>query len=292
MEKSARGLSGALRGRGRPVKQKLRKAAIVVLLLVFVGSLGRIGWQLLQYRTGGESYDKAAELVKLPERVEPDEANEPDGDTGEPADTDPYAAALRDIDLTALQQVNSDVLGWIMIPDTNISYPVVQGDDNDYYLNHTWEKKWNAVGAIFMDWRCSGDLSGFNTILYGHRMKDRSMFGTLSSYGSADYWAAHPDIYLVDGSGLHRYAVFAAYEVSVVGTTYELNFADEASRQAFIEFCLSQSVIDTGVTPTADDRVLTLSTCTGLGHATRWVVQGVLEQDTPADAAQPEAAAG
>ena len=93
-------------------------------------------------------------------------------------------------------------------------------------------------------------------------------------------------MYITDDNGSHKYEIFAAYEVSTTGTTYQLGFSGDASKQAFIDYCLAQSVIDTGITPTVYDRVLTLSTCTGNGHATRWVDQAVLKCVAPSDAAQ------
>ena len=281
------------------VKKKLRTAAIVILLLVFVGSLARVAYQAFQYKEGDEIYSEAEELVNLPDFSDlpaltlPDSSAAPSGSTSQeeqaeevPVYVDPYADALRNMDFSALQEVNSDVLGWILIPGTNISYPVVQGSDNSYYLNHTWKKTRNSVGAIFVECQNSRDLSDFNTIIYGHRMNNRSMFGTLSQYKNKSYWSQHPYIYITDDNGTHRYEIFAAYEVSVEGATYQLGFSGDASRQSFIDFCLGQSVIDTGVVPNVYDRVVTLSTCTGNGHATRWVVQGVLRGEAPPD--EPE----
>ena len=162
----------------------------------------------------------------------------------------------------------------------------MQGDDNEYYLNHTWKKWTSVVGAIFMEYANSPDLSNFNTIIYGHRMNNGSMFASLKYYKDLSYWKAHPYVYITDDNGSHRYEIFAAYEVSVEGDTYRLGFSSDASKQSFIDYCLSQSVIDTGITPTIYDRILTLSTCTGNGHATRWVVQAVLKGEAPSDAAQ------
>lgn len=214
---------------------------------------------------------------------------------------DPYAQALKDMDFSALRQQNPDVLGWILIPGTRVSYPVVQGTDNSYYLNHTWRGGKNSVGAIFMECRNSSDLSDFNTIIYGHRMNNRSMFGTLSQYKSRSYWQAHPYVYLTDDSGTHRYEIFAAGEVSVDSDVYRLGLRSDSSRQSFLDSCLALSALNTGVTPHTYDKVLTLSTCTGNGHATRWVVQAVCpgqapetpeipqEEPTPQpDASQPE----
>ena len=190
------------------------------------------------------------------------------------------------MDFSALRQQNPDVLGWILIPGTRVSYPVVQGTDNSYYLNHTWRGGKNSVGAIFMDCRNSGDLSDFNTIIYGHRMNNRSMFGTLSQYKSRSYWQAHPYVYLTDDSGTHRYEIFAAGEVSVDSDVYRLGLRSSSGRQSFLDSCLSLSALNTGVMPHVYDKVLTLSTCTGNGHATRWVVQAVCPGPPPQT--QPE----
>lgn len=171
------------------------------------------------------------------------------------------------MDLPALQQVNSDVIGWIAIPGTEISYPLVQGTDNDYYLTHTWNQNSSAVGAIFMDCRCSADFSGFNTIVYGHRMNNGSMFAALKHYKKQDFLQAHPQVYVTNASGTHAYSIYAAYEAALDGTAYYSAFSDETIKKTFINEGVSLSVIRTGAVPTVNDHILTLSTCTGNGHA-------------------------
>lgn len=86
--------------------------------------------------------------------------------------------------------------GWILIPNTVISYPLLQGEDNQYYLNHTWKKWTSAVGAIFMDSQNNPNLTDFNTIVYGHRMNNGSMFASLKNYKKQSYWQAHPCVYI------------------------------------------------------------------------------------------------
>ena len=192
---------------------------------------------------------------------------------------DPYADALAAMDFTALRAVNSDVLGWILIPDTVISYPMVQGSDNSYYLKHTWRLSSSVVGAIFMEAQCSADFSDFNTIIYGHRMNNGSMFAGLAKYKNISYYKNHPTVYITDDAGSRAYQIFAAYEVSVTSAeSYQLEFADDADKQAFIDKCLALSGGDTEIVPAPEDQILTLSTCTGWGHATRWVIQAVLDQ--------------
>ena len=192
---------------------------------------------------------------------------------------DPYADALRNMDFAALQEVNSDVLGWILIPYTRISYPLVQGSDNAYYLNHTWKKTSSSVGSIFLECQNSSSLGDFNTIVYGHRMRNGSMFASLKYYDQQSYWVEHPRVYIMNKAGMYTYEIFSAYEAGVTEDTYRLGFGGDTQKQAFLDFCVEKSVISTGIVPTVEDRILTLSTCTGRGHETRWVVQAVLVEE-------------
>ena len=150
-----------------------------------------------------------------------------------------------------------------------------QRADNDYYLNHTWKNERNSVGAIFMECKVQGDMSDFNTIVYGHRMRNLSMFGSLRYYNDLEYLKEHPSVYVAVDGAVYRYDIYAAYEVGLQTITYRLDVDTPEEKEECIRFGLESSVIDTGVVPTAEDKILTLSTCTGRGHATRWVVQAV-----------------
>ena len=181
------------------MKRAARLAAIGVLAAVFIVSLTVVLHRLAEYRAGGQTYTAAQELAHVPAEssaVGPAPVGE--------EETDPYEAALAELDLPALQAVNGDALGWIMIPETEISYPLVQGTDNQYYLTHTWDNTPSAVGAVFLDWRASPDLSDFHTLIYGHRMKNGSMFAGLKYFSDRDYWREHPYVYITDGSGKKR----------------------------------------------------------------------------------------
>ncbi|MBR4869588.1 MAG: class B sortase, partial [Oscillospiraceae bacterium] len=231
------------------------------------------------YGRGDEDYNNAADLAQLPDLsaiVMPYETK-----PLEPEWVDPYADALSAMDFAALREVNDDVLGWILIPDSAISYPMVQGSNNSYYLKRTWRLTSSVVGAIFLDAQCDDDFSDFNTIIYGHRMNNGSMFAGLAKYKNYSYYKSHPAVYISDDNGSRAYQIFAAYEVSVTGDTYRLGITSEKDKQAYIDYCLSQSLYDTGVVPTVYDSIVTLSTCTGRGHATRWVVQAVIRGEAP-----------
>lgn len=269
------------------MKKYVRTGLLVLLGIVFAVSLVRISWQLIGYHQGEQDYSDAEDLAKPPAEPEPElpTVSEPE----EPAAPIEVLEALSQVDLGALREVNEEVLGWILIPDTGVDYPMVQGTDNDYYLNHTWKRSRNSMGAIFLDYRCGGDLLDDNTVIYGHRMNNDSMFGLLHQYKSQHYFDEHPDIYIVDGTGCYRYAIFAAYEADANGgKTYIVRFSSNEKKLEYLDYCLGMSVIDAGFVPGVDQRVITLSTCTGNGHETRWVVQAVLQEAVPLEKPMPE----
>lgn len=283
--------------------KKLRRALIVLLAVVLAGTVGYIAYRDIDRAAGVQTYTEAEALAGAPDfsaliptptpasaptstltpapgesapaAVEPVPTGEP-----QPAPTqDPalYFRALEDVDLEALRGRNPDVLGWIAIPGV-LSYPLMRGQDNDFYLNHTWNRTSSAVGAIFMDCRSSADFGDFNTLIYGHRTQGSAMFGSLARYSSQGFWAAHPDVYLVTDGGISRYQIYAAYETELTSPTYQNQFSSETSKEDFISFGLERSAIGTGVQPGTEGRVITLSTCTSYNNSTRWVVQAVLAE--------------
>ena len=224
----------------------IRRLLTVILSLAVAIGLGMFGYHMYQYWQAEQAYEEAEQLVQLPAVEKTPEPSVPVGTPAEsetPAETpepeptyvDPYADALNNMDFAALRERNEEVLGWIMIPDTRISYPLVQGADNSYYLNHTWRKNYNSVGAIFMECRCSSDLSDFNTIIYGHNMNDHAMFGDLENYALAEFWKTHPYVYIALDSGVYRYEIFAFFQASVESITYGVEFRKEQTKAGFLK---------------------------------------------------------
>ena len=260
-------------------KNMVIKAVCLILLTAGLAGMIKTG---LSYHKGDVDYAEAMELAKVP-KLEAGNSEKGQGqgtqggDMRESEETDPYMLSLAGIDLDALRENNSQVTGWIAIPDSQVSYPLVQGEDNSYYLNRTWKRERSSVGAIFLECQVNRDLSDFNTIIYGHKMRNGSMFGGLNNYSSREYWEAHPCIYIADGNGVYRYRIYAAYETGVREITYRLNITESEKKEEFIRFGIEHSLIDTGVKPGTEDKVVTLSTCTGNGYSTRWVVQAVRE---------------
>lgn len=274
------------------MNKRLRSALMLLLSAAFLVCIAKVVQQTNDYHDGSEVYTEAMELsglqqTQVPEReletkpdvsAAPTEEAETEPREEEPQEPDPYVQALAELDLAALQEVNSDVIGWISIPDTVVSYPLLQGEDNDYYLHHTWNKETNSVGSIFMEHLINADLSEFNTLIYGHKMRNGSMFGGLKEYENIRYWEEHPTVYVRTAAGVYLYDIYAAYEAKLGTITYGLQITEDSTKQTFIQHGLDSSMIDTGIIPTQRDRILTLVTCTGRDYSGRWVVQAVLRE--------------
>ena len=264
------------------MKKTIRKLMYLVLVLIFLSSGALLLRQEMDYRNEQQSSrqaQSAAGLVQSPVEVltEPEVPLTPEPPVQtECRPLEEEARYLFQVDLEQLRQVNEDVLGWIAIPGTQLEYPILQGEDNQYYLNHTWKGARNAAGSVFLECKMQPDFSGFNTIIYAHNMKNGSMFGSLRQYRTQSHSEKYPCIYIVNDSGIHRYEIFAAFEAEVRGYTYRLDVNTLEKKQAFLDYSAEHSIIQTKVVPTAADHVITLSTCTGNGYDRRWVVQGVL----------------
>ncbi len=181
------------------------------------------------------------------------------------------------IDFAQLKSVNEDIVGWLRIRALDISYPVVQGEDNDFYLHRTFEKTDNFAGCLFFNYLNKPDLTDQNTIVYGHNMRNGSMFGKLKQFReegkfekSKFFWIFTPDF-------IYQYRIFAVTVVNKTGLTYQTGFTDEQFDE-FIDYAFEHSEIEAGdVEVTKEDRIVTLSTCTG-DDSTRFAVMGKLAQ--------------
>ena len=181
------------------------------------------------------------------------------------------------IDFTQLLSVNSDIVGWLRIRALDISYPVVQGKDNDYYLHRTFEKTDNFAGCLFVNSYNMGDFTDQNTIIYGHNMKNGSMFGKLKNFSDPEVFKKSRYFWIFTPDFIYQYRIFSASVVDKTGLTFQISFTDDEFDQ-FISRAYSNSVVDNqGVTVTKEDRIVTLSTCTG-DDSTRFVVMGKLAQ--------------
>lgn len=181
------------------------------------------------------------------------------------------------IDFDELINVNNDIVGWLRIRALDISYPVVQGEDNDFYLHRTFEKEDNFAGCLFLNCENNGDFTDQNTVVYGHNMKNGSMFGKLKNFREEETFNKSKYFWIFTPEFIYQYRIFSAVVVNKTGLTYQTFFTDEQFNEYITNVFENSEVDNTGVEVTKEDRIVTLSTCTG-DDATRFVVLGKLAQ--------------
>ena len=145
-------------------------------------------------------------------------------------------------DWDALKEMNSDVVGWIIVPGTNVNYPIVQGDNNDYYLYHLFDSSSSGTGSIFADYEGVSTLDGQHNIVYGHNMLDGSMFSDIFMYTGQSYFDEHRTIFLCTPAANFELSAVAALDVPENAPLRQFIFDDEAAFTAFVQETLSSSV--------------------------------------------------
>ncbi|MBQ9968624.1 MAG: class B sortase [Oscillospiraceae bacterium] len=257
---------------GKYLKKRPKKKAVDILLTVlavlFAGAIVLSSVKLVRGRQerelGVAAYASLAQSVVMPQTPEPPAMQ---GDTVQQTEKAHEEATVIDVsrpltvDLEALKAIDPHVVGWIGSDTGAINYPVVQGTDNAYYLNHLIDGTVNSNGSIFMDFRNGKDLSDRNTFIYGHNMRNGAMFASLVRYAEPGYYEAHPELLLVTEEGSFSLQVFAGCVVPGNSDLYQLSFRDDEEYAAYIEKVKLLSDFSADVPVGTEDRIVTLSTC-------------------------------
>ena len=253
-----------------------------MFLLLCIAAASFAGWKLYGYyrvyQDGKKKYEGLEKYVEVKDPSE--EGKDKKGNKAKGSDKCPVK-----VDFEALKKINPDVVGWIYIPDTGINYPIVQAKDNKKYLHRTFEGKDSHVGAIFLDASCKPDFSSFNSILYGHNLKNGEMFGHLKKlydveYNSEANYRKHPKIWIITPDNENEYEIFAFREISVKKDhdVYTVDLSKEKDRRTFLDDQIRKSQKETGLQTSENGRVLTLSTCTSRTENGRFIVQAIIRQ--------------
>lgn len=187
------------------------------------------------------------------------------------------------INFEGLQEVNPEIIGWIEIPGIALSYPLLQGKDNAYYLTHLADRHPGVSGSIFVDYHNQPDFSDKNTIIYGHNMKDGSMFASLDRYEALELYQKEPYFYIYIPGKVFKYQIFSCYAGSVGSEAYTYEFPNIEEFQMFLQTIHSYAAYDTGTEVKDTERIVTLSTCVNTNRNYRYLIHGVLSEaiDTP-----------
>ncbi len=179
------------------------------------------------------------------------------------------------VDFESLSSKYSNAVGWIYINE-DISYPVMQGNDNDYYLTHLPNGEENSSGAIFADYRNSTVGEDDNYIIYGHNMKNNSMFGSLDNFKNSDYYVENNKCYLYTETKTYVYNIVAGFVTDSSSNVYNIEFYNDNEFSSLINDACSKSAFKSNYTYKTGDKFLTLSTCTNGSDNSRFVLLCVL----------------
>ena len=202
----------------------------------------------------------------------------------EPVKTETTTSETREnrptkINFKSLQERNPDTVGWIEIPGTEINYPIVKGDDNDFYLHRDFQSEKSKSDTIFMDYRNDGDFTNRHSILYGHNMRNGSMFAGLMAYKDSVFFTQNDKIYIDTPDGRTIWQIFAAYVTTTDFYYIITDFPDDPSFSSFLQTIQSKSSFQSPVSPVVSDHLLTLSTCTYEYDDARFVVHAIKVDD-------------
>lgn len=167
------------------------------------------------------------------------------------------------VDWNKLLKKNKNVVGWVYCPGTVIDYPIVKAPNNDMYLNTALDgKSWSGSGTLFVDCNTVNPFKDTNTIIYGHHMRDGSMFHDLDKWQDTSYYTAHKTFYMYTPEANYELKVVACENGSATDTDiYGVPFTEKVEQENFINKVIQNSAVDTGITCTAQDSFVTLSTC-------------------------------
>lgn len=184
------------------------------------------------------------------------------------------------VNFTLLKERNSDIVGWLKVPNTIIDYPVVQADNNDYYLGRSFERKKSAAGAIFMDYRNEVQTLSGNIVLYGHRMRDGTMFKALVNYLDRDFFFENRTITFDTLEAPQQWEAISVYETDTSYNYIQTTFEDKKEYVDFLKGIQKKSRIRTDTALSDEDVILTLSTCSYSYDDARLVVHFRLLQQS------------
>ena len=250
---------------------KGRKILAGIIGLAALCCLGTGLYRYVQERQAGEQYEELRETVKTESAAE-------ERENAELPEKDPVEVP---VDFESLKEYNPDIYAWITIPDTQVDYPVVQRPgDNAYYLTHNTDGEESPEGAIFTEDYNSTDFTDPNTILYGHNMKNGSMFRSLHDYMDRSFFDENREVLIYLPDKILHYEIFAAYLYDSRHLMLSYDFDDPDVFTSYLEEIRGirdmNSFVDTSVEVTEEDRIITLSTCYKGMDDRRYLVQAVL----------------
>lgn len=262
------------------------KIICIILLIILIGIVAVWGYRIIVENRANSKYEEIQNTVNSAAKQAETEAVIIETETEEETETETeevqnaFDIPEKNLDWTSLYAENKDIYAWIYIPGTQVDYPVLQSaSDDTYYLNHNIDGSYGKPGCIYTEKINSKDFTNYNTVLYGHNMKNGEMFGCLHDYEDKTFFDENPYVYVYAEEKTYVYEIFAAYTAT---NAHILNTNDFSTQEGFADY-LDNVVYNKALTGnfrndtrvTSDNRIITLSTCTS-NSSKRWLVQAVL----------------
>lgn len=246
-------------------KKKKTSIYYLIILFIFIGGFIYSGYELFKiyqkYEVAIEEYDGLKSYIK-------EITSEEDRDN-----------ELRmEIDFQGLEDINSDIVGWIYFENVNVNYPIMKGIDNSYYLHHTFKKDTNSSGSIFMDYRNDSNFTNSNTIIYGHNMRNGSMFGELMKLLDEKFYNENSYFWILTNGNKYKCEIFSLYIDESTSESYNIGFKSKEDYSNYLNMITEKSIYNTEIIPTVDDLVITLSTCSSAEGSSRFIVHSKLKR--------------
>lgn len=233
---------------------------LVIFILIFVFSVVRISVFLIEVNGNKKMNERLVKDVIKVEKVV--------------ADDEEVEVQKLTVDFDSLLNINKDIKGWIIFNDEKVNYPILQSNDNNYYLTHTFDKKKNSLGAIFMDYR-SSSLGARNVVLYGHNGISGAMFGSLKDVLKNNYFDKEENriIKVLDvDNNIRNYEIFSVYTINKESYYITTSFDDDQEYEKFLNTIKDRSIVRFDSDLSDVENVLTLSTCHGAAGTSRRLV--------------------
>ena len=261
---------------------------VILLTVVLVGGMLFAAWQLgsifLGYSRDRSAYNELAAnaLAGMGEKEEPDVIISDTEVLPDLPEATPFVSELpaevQSVDWDYLRSINGDIVGWLYCPDTIINYPVVQSPDHDYYLDHSFYGDSNSAGTLFADRDSVAGVTQSNLIIYGHNMKDESMFGTLKGYVDKSYYDKHPVFYYLTPTQSYRVELLCAHIVDATDENFPTYFSSSQTQQSYLNNITSNSYWINHDAVSTEYQLITFSTCTSSAgkNDPRFLVHGIM----------------
>ncbi|AIY84337.1 sortase, SrtB family [Clostridium baratii str. Sullivan] len=227
----------------------MKKIINIVLIVAIIFSLYKVISKVVDYKESENTYEKIQEIKN---------------------NNDKFSEELI--------KRNEDYKMWIEVPNTNIDYPVVQGKDNDFYLNHDFNKKESSSGAIFIDYKNNIEKDK-NIVIYGHNMRNKSMFQNLMKFKEEAFWKKNNKIILTIDGKRCEYEIFSSYISNAKDVDLKINFKSEDGYLKYIDDIKKKSTFSRDMNIKSDDRIITLSTCSYEEDDNRMIIHGKLKRE-------------